>query len=72
MITPAFAETEQEIFDLQGLVEAFDLGRVNKAGAKFDPEKTKWFQHHYFQQMEESDCYYSIYIRGDEQFYRDG
>lgn len=47
--------TEQEIFDLQSLVEAFDLGRVNKAGAKFDPEKTKWFQHHYFQQMEESD-----------------
>jgi glutamyl-tRNA synthetase len=41
--------TEQEIFSLSELVEVFDLGRINKAGAKFDPEKTKWFQHHYLQ-----------------------
>jgi glutamyl-tRNA synthetase len=41
--------TEQEIFSLSELVEIFDLSRVNKAGAKFDPEKTKWFQHHYLQ-----------------------
>ncbi len=47
--------TEQELFDLQGLVDAFDLSRVNKAGAKFDPEKTKWFQHCYLQQMKEED-----------------
>ncbi len=43
--------TEQEIFSLQELVNAFELERVNKAGAKFDPEKTKWFQHQYFQQL---------------------
>ncbi|WP_299761836.1 glutamate--tRNA ligase [uncultured Dokdonia sp.] len=42
--------TEQEIFSLEELVHAFDLTRVNKAGAKFDPEKTKWFQQHYLQQ----------------------
>lgn len=42
--------TEQEIFSLEELVQAFDLSRVNKAGAKFDPEKTKWFQQHYLQQ----------------------
>ena len=41
---------EQEIFSLEELVAAFDLTRVNKAGAKFDPEKTKWFQQHYLQQ----------------------
>ena len=41
--------TEQEIFSLSELIEVFDLGRINKAGAKFDPEKTKWFQHHYLQ-----------------------
>lgn len=46
--------TEQELFSLNELIEAFDLSRVNKAGAKFDPEKTKWFQHHYLQQMEEA------------------
>ena len=43
--------TEQEIFSLSELIEAFDLTRVNKSGAKFDPEKTKWFQHHYFQEI---------------------
>lgn len=42
--------TEQEIFSLDALVEAFDLKRVNKAGAKFDPEKTKWFQQQYMQE----------------------
>lgn len=42
--------TEQEIFSLPELVQTFDLKRVNKAGAKFDPEKTKWFQQHYLQQ----------------------
>ncbi|HET8838564.1 MAG TPA: glutamate--tRNA ligase [Flavobacteriaceae bacterium] len=41
--------TEQEIFSLEELVQAFELERVHKSGAKFDPEKTKWFQHHYFQ-----------------------
>ncbi len=41
--------TEQEIFSLEELVEAFDLAKVNKAGAKFDPEKTKWFQQQYMQ-----------------------
>ncbi len=41
--------TEQEVFDLEGLVQAFSLERVNKAGARFDPEKTKWFNHHYLQ-----------------------
>ncbi|WP_405251174.1 glutamate--tRNA ligase [Dokdonia sp. Asnod3-C12] len=42
--------TEQEIFSLEELVAAFDLKRVNKAGAKFDPEKTKWFQQQYMQE----------------------
>lgn len=41
--------TEQEIFSLEGLINAFELSRVHKSGAKFDPEKTKWFQHHYLQ-----------------------
>lgn len=47
--------TEQEFFDLEELSAAFDLKRVHKAGAKFDPEKTKWFQHHYFQKEADSD-----------------
>ncbi len=39
--------TEQEIFSMEELIEAFDLQRVSKSGAKFDPEKTKWFNHQY-------------------------
>lgn len=45
--------TEQEIFSLKELVEAFELERVHKAGAKFDPEKTKWFQHQYLQSVDD-------------------
>ncbi len=44
--------TEQEFFKLNELVEAFEINRVHKGGAKFDPEKTKWFQQHY---MHEAD-----------------
>ncbi len=43
--------TEQEIFSLDELIQEFDLSRVNKSGAKFDPEKSKWFQNHYFQEI---------------------
>ncbi|MCB9257219.1 MAG: glutamate--tRNA ligase [Chitinophagales bacterium] len=39
--------TEQEIFTLEELVEAFSLERVGKSGARFDFEKTKWFNQQY-------------------------
>jgi glutamyl-tRNA synthetase len=43
--------TEQEIFSLEELTKAFELERVNKSGARFDPEKIKWFNHHYMQEQ---------------------
>lgn len=46
--------TEQEIFSLKELIDAFELDRVHKAGAKFDPEKTKWFQTQYLQKLDDS------------------
>src|SRR5690554_2704402 len=46
--------TEQEIFSMEELIETFDITRVQKGGAKFDPEKTKWFQHQYYQQLDNS------------------
>src|SRR5699024_7006072 len=46
--------TEQELFDLEDLVQAFDINRVHKSGAKFNPEKTDWFQHQYMQKKEDS------------------
>lgn len=39
--------TTQEIFTLDELAAAFSLDRVSKAGAKFDPDKTRWFQQQY-------------------------
>ena len=39
--------TEQEIFSLKELSELFSLERVSKSGAKFSPDKTKWFNQQY-------------------------
>jgi glutamyl-tRNA synthetase len=47
--------TEQEIFSLDELVEKFDLKRIHKAGAKFDPEKNKWFNHQYLIQKSDEE-----------------
>ena len=43
--------TDQELFSLEELVKAFDLNRVHKSGAKFDPDKNKWFNHQYLQKQ---------------------
>ncbi|WP_461641127.1 glutamate--tRNA ligase [Labilibaculum euxinus] len=45
--------TEQEIFSMEELSQAFSLERVGKSGSKFDPEKTKWFNRQYL--MTKSD-----------------
>ena len=47
--------TDQELFSLSELVEKFDLARVHKAGAKFDPEKNKWFNQHYLKLQTNAD-----------------
>ena len=39
--------TEQELFSLDELISAFSLERINKAGAKFDVNKAKWFNEQY-------------------------
>ncbi|PHQ57203.1 MAG: glutamate--tRNA ligase [Lutibacter sp.] len=39
--------TEQEIFSLEELCKVFSLDRVSKSGAKFNPDKTKWFNQQY-------------------------
>src|SRR5699024_7615832 len=52
--------SEEEFFSLDELVNAFTLERVSKGGAKFDPDKTKWFQNHYFQEqdtLEQAEAY---------------
>ena len=39
--------TEQEMFDLAQLSEAFSIERIGKSGARFDFEKAKWFNQQY-------------------------
>jgi glutamyl-tRNA synthetase len=43
--------TEQEIFSMQQLIEAFSLERVSKAGARFQPDKAKWFNAQYMHSL---------------------
>lgn len=47
--------TEQEIFSLEELAKEFKIERVSKAGAKFSPDKTKWFNQQYMQQKSNED-----------------
>lgn len=39
--------TEQEIFSIQELIAAFELQRINKAGARFDIQKAEWYNQQY-------------------------
>jgi glutamyl-tRNA synthetase len=46
--------TEKELFSLEELTAAFDLKRVHKSGAKFDPKKNDWFNKQYLMKQEDS------------------
>jgi glutamyl-tRNA synthetase len=39
--------TEQELFTMDELIHEFSIERVGKHGSKFDPEKARWYNHHY-------------------------
>lgn len=39
--------TEQEIFSMEELIAAFSMDKVQKAGAKFNPDKAKWYNKEY-------------------------
>lgn len=47
--------TEQELFSIEELVEAFSFERCSKSGAKFDLEKAKWYNHQYIIKMQDED-----------------
>ena len=46
---------EQEIFSLSELVQAFSLDKVGKAGAKFNPDKAKWFNREYLRMKSDAE-----------------
>jgi glutamyl-tRNA synthetase len=43
--------TELEIFSMEELVAHFSFEHVHKAGARFNPDKTKWFNEQWLQKM---------------------
>ena len=47
--------TTQEIFSMNELIQSFSLDRVGKAGAKFDFDKTKWFNQQYLRAKNKED-----------------
>lgn len=46
--------TEQEVFSMEELIEAFSIDRVGKSGSRFDPEKAKWFNHIWLQKQSDN------------------
>lgn len=44
--------TDQEIFSREELIKKFSMDRVHSAGAKFDYEKAKWFNHEWIKRTE--------------------
>lgn len=47
--------TTKELYSLEELVNDFTLERVSKAGAKFDAEKTNWFQQQYLKNKNDEE-----------------
>ena len=47
--------TEQEIFSRDEMIAAFSLDRVVKSGARFNPDKTRWFNEHYLRSSAPSE-----------------
>lgn len=45
----------REIMSKEELIESFSFERVNKSGAKFDPEKTKWFNQQYLRKKTDEE-----------------
>jgi len=47
--------TEQELYSMDELITNFDIKRVHSAGAKFDYEKAKWFNHEWIKRLPVAD-----------------
>lgn len=47
--------SEQEIFSMEELIKTFSLEKISKSGAKFDPEKARWFNHQYIQMKNDEE-----------------
>ena len=46
---------DREIFNMEELIAAFSLDKVQKAGAKFNPEKAKWYNREYLRMKSDEE-----------------
>ena len=47
--------TEQELFSMEELIAGFSLDRVSKSGARFQPDKAKWFNAQYMHRKSDAE-----------------
>ena len=47
--------TEQELFSMEELIAGFSLDRVSKSGARFQPDKAKWFNAQYMHHKSDAE-----------------
>jgi glutamyl-tRNA synthetase len=52
--------TEKEIFSLTELIDLFSIERISKAGAKFDFEKAKWYNHEWIKRSSAKSLQLSV------------
>lgn len=52
--------TDQEIFSLAELIELFSIERISKAGAKFDFEKAKWYNHEWIKSSSAESLQFTV------------
>jgi glutamyl-tRNA synthetase len=57
--------TEQEMFNMDELIEAFSIERIHKAGARFDIAKAKWFNQQYLRKLSDEELVESLQFRVD-------
>ena len=64
--SPTNPGTEQEIFSMQELIDNFSLERVSKSGARFQPDKAKWFNAQYMHHKSDAElaALYQPILRG--------
>ena len=51
LVRLGWSHGDQEIFSMEEMIELFDLNKVNKSAAAFDPKKLLWLNHHYIKTL---------------------
>ena len=64
--------TDQELYSMEELIEAFSLERVGKSGSRFDPDKATWFNHQYLVSRSDEEIAEEFLMTNDERRMKNG